>query len=157
MVPLPLDYYSTVAANPDSLKGIDYRDLLKSQLSKVQLIYTIAPRYTQMRTLLENGVTSAMQISRMGRHMFLNWFSSRFDRVSDAIGMFEKLRQNHAAAINLWTNFGSKWRVPKLPNWPPWWIDTAPAQKAIPDWETLFGSVDSCSYDDCSSMTGPAA
>ncbi|KAJ9412648.1 hypothetical protein QL093DRAFT_2032169 [Fusarium oxysporum] len=146
-----------VAANPDSLKGIDNPDLLKLQLSKVQRIYAIAPRYTQMRTLLANDVTSAMQISRMGRNMFLNSFSSRFDSMSDAIGVFEKARQNHAAAINLWTNFSSKWRVPKLPNWLPWWIDTAPAQKAIPDWETLFGSVDSCSCDDCSSMTGPTA
>ena len=105
-----------------------------------------------MEVLLADGVDSAQRIRRMGRAAFLRRFEQAlgadvaarvWSRASQAAATATTLVARHGARFD-----GASFRV--LPQR----LDAVPQ---LPDYETLFGSVDSCSCAHCQSLYSPAA
>ncbi|KAJ9643644.1 hypothetical protein H2199_004323 [Coniosporium tulheliwenetii] len=146
-----------VAANPGSLEGIANKDAFLAQTAAFQRIYSIAPQYTQARVLMSRNVKSSLQVARMGQRAFVGAFSSDLGGNSNALKVYDKATLNYTTAVALWTGLGEKFQnQPLLPTFPPGFSHTS-VQKAIPDWDTLFDSPDSCDCTECNSIAGPAA
>jgi hypothetical protein len=147
-----------ITNNPGSIAGIDNPDLLKKNMGSIQRIYTITSRFEQTKALVSRGINSSLQISQIGRSSFLTQFSASLGGDLQAIRIFDRAEQTHASAISLLSNYG--WpgaKFPKIPVFTEPNIQSTDVDTGIPDMSTLFGSLDMCSCDECSSIDGPAA
>jgi hypothetical protein len=147
-------------ANPDTFHfgNVQDRDTLVSNVGKLQRLYTVASRYDQVRPLLGDGIHSALQIARIGRTKFTAKYASLLGSPREAEQVYDRAHYTHSAALNLITQFRTRGLTF---NWPVL-IDPgrrlhANPPKEIPDWKELFGSIDSCTCDDCQALDSPAA
>ncbi|MBN1561221.1 hypothetical protein JW998_13290 [candidate division KSB1 bacterium] len=132
---------------------------LGRELKGMQRVYRLAPRfdkYDTVRTLLEQGLDSALRISRMA----LNGFMSRY---GDMLGGRRAAKFIHtnacqAAALSLAVystlspqfNSGNMYVLPRLEQNQDFFTD-------LPNWQNLFGSLSSCGCKHCQSVLSPAA
>ena len=132
----------------------DVKDVkeLSGQLKAQQRVFKLAPRYEQMKPLLDAGLTSASAISRMGRKAFSARFGSTLGGATAAVQLHAKAGQVTASALNVLANLSPPFALPL--NAVPW---SPPVMAGVPDWETLFGTFDFCSCGHCRSVHSPAA
>lgn len=149
-----VQYLTTSSAKLDGVKNVDD---LKSNVAAMQRIYSVAPQYTQMRTLVASGVTSSMQIARMGRTSFLFRFGNALGGEAQALPIYERASQTNAFASSLLTNFGFASSRVFPPVYRPILIGNLKLGAEIPDLSTLFGSMDMCQCEGCRAVDGPAA
>ena len=109
--------------------------------------------------LSAKGIGSAQQIARVARQVFANQHKDVFsadranevyDRALQVSAMALALFGENAAAMN-WTTLQV---LPRLDSQRQ--ADLA-ANNPIPDWQTLFGTLDTCACLDCASVHGAAA
>jgi hypothetical protein len=151
---------SLLASKPTALDGIEDREGFKSNLAAMQRVYRAAPQYTQMRKLVAGGINSSMQIYRMGLTAFTVEFGAGLGGPGKAAEVYERASQAHAVSYNLLANFGNPGSFIPIGKWPNWGSvlgQLGHAETGIPDWSTLFGSIDMCSCVECRSLDGPAA
>jgi Tc toxin complex TcA C-terminal TcB-binding domain/Neuraminidase-like domain/Salmonella virulence plasmid 28.1kDa A protein/Putative peptidoglycan binding domain len=146
-----------LAAKPSALAGIAdperfVRDL--EGLLRVSSVVGDDDKFDSVRPLWQNGVRSAHGIVRTGHAAFARRFTTTLgrERVND---IFARARKKTAASLATVVNFS------------PLFGGTAPIVFAnlievdptdeIPDWRTLFGSIDFCDCSDCRSLLSPAA
>jgi hypothetical protein len=130
----------------------------RQQLGAYQRIYRLTDN-TQQTLALSKGVGSAQQITRVSRQVFADQHKDIFstdranevyDRALKISAMALALFGENAAAMN-------RTGLQVLPR-----LDTKKqadlaANNPIPDWQTLFGTLDSCACLDCASVHGAAA
>jgi len=132
------------------------RSAFVTQLKGMERIYRIAPagaRVSTLQTLLNAGVSSALQISSMGRSAFLRSFGGQlgasfadriFGRATTVSNVAAILSSRYAAGFD---------RAP--------FAVTAPRQDTVTgfgaDYQALFGSLDFCSCQQCQSALSPSA
>ncbi len=165
-----------LADNEDAMEGVQNPDALKKQIKGIQRLFKLTHYYSEMGTLLKDGYESAYQIARMGKGTFLNRYQKKFG-ADRTLVIYEKAAQASATAKHLYVKYNSNSQIsmPVLPaespvetenaegsNQPDNMAAAAPSDSAaiikdIPDWETLFGSLDYCDCKHCRSAYSPAA
>jgi hypothetical protein len=144
---------------PTAFDGINNRGQLTELITGIQRLHTIAPRYSQVRRLLADGVASSQAITRMGRSTFTLRYSSTMGGESEALAIFNRASYTHSVAFNLLASFSAGNSSVSLPVMVPIekLLADSKVDKGIPDWSTLFGSPDTCACDGCHAMDSPAA
>ena len=155
----PFDLRATSIATflPGSnLGGITNVAQLTADLKSMQRVYRLAPaehRLDGMMALLDAGLHSAQSIKRLGRDRFVHAFTASVGGASVATQIYNNASQTVAAALALYTKYSpSTWQAS------PWVLGSVPSgSEVIPDWATLFGSLDYCACEHCRSVYSPAA
>jgi hypothetical protein len=131
----------------------------RQQLGAFQRIYRLTDNAQQTLALSAKGIGSAQQITRVPRQVFADQHkdvlspdraNQIYDRALKISAMALALFAENAAAMN-------RIGLHVLPR-----LDTkkqadVAASNPIPDWQTLFGTLDSCACQDCASVHGAAA
>lgn len=144
-----------LAEHDDALDGIDQPAAVRGRLREMQRLYNVAPRYEKydaMRTLLADGVGSALAIRRMGETTFLNRYAQTMGQ-SRAMQVYANAAQATATALTLFAQHSAELHGPNL-----YVLADRPDEvDGIPDYESLFGSLDLCECERCRSVYSPAA
>lgn len=149
-----------LAKNPQALQGIKDQAAFKATLTGLQRIYQIAPRYTQASSLLGAGLDSSYRISRMSPTLFSLKYAALLGGEAQARQIYQRAERTSSMALSLLAKFGlnsskfaGDYSLPGIAE-----VTPAPEQvEGIPDWATLFGSLDLCACEDCRSVYSPAA
>ncbi|WP_321493453.1 neuraminidase-like domain-containing protein [uncultured Desulfobacter sp.] len=151
-----IDQYLEAYADMLLEKNMD-RDALSRQLKSIQRLFRITPSYDKQRLFLQNGLHSAQSMVRMGARQFVNKFSEQLGGEKKAVEMYDKAEFQNAMATALLIGYSPAFHgvtptvVPAAPQ---------PSEKdlaTIPDWPSLFGSLDFCACKHCQSVYSPAA
>lgn len=152
---------SYLAENEGALDNIENAQEVKKQVRGMQRLFNIAPRFERhdaIYPLMAENVTSAYAIRRMGRTAFYREYGEQLGS-EQAAQIYANASHTTAVAQMLIVQHGSVMNGPEikvLPNFYTalWWEEP---EEGIPDWETLFGSLDICECEHCRSVYSPAA
>jgi peptidoglycan hydrolase-like protein with peptidoglycan-binding domain len=145
---------SYLLENKDAFDGISDVDRTKRHIRTMQCLCRVAPYYDQMSVLMKGGFTSAHAIARMGQKTFAAKYSKGLGGEAAANIIHDRALDVQATAITLLAEYGiSSYKVPMsaLPD------EAQQEVKEIPEWSTLFGSIDLCMCEKCRSVLSPAA
>jgi hypothetical protein len=140
-------------ANPSVLKGVADSQALSSELKSHQRMFRLMPQYEQYSSLVKQKVDSALAITRMGETRFLANHSAAIGSLAIAKVKYNQSSYVAATALNLFANLSVAFNgtgMQVLPFKPP-------QVEGVPEWETLFGSLDLCACEHCRSVYSPAA
>ncbi len=146
-----------LADKPAALTGIADRERFVHDLEALHRVVSVIPdddKFDSARALWQQGMRSAHAIVRTGHAAFTRRFSAALGKdLVDAI--FARARKKTAASLATLVKFSSAFAGPA----PTMFLNLAGAEPTdeIPDWRTLFGSVDFCDCRDCRSVLSPAA
>jgi peptidoglycan hydrolase-like protein with peptidoglycan-binding domain len=139
---------------PEALNRLADKAAAVKQLKGLQRIYRIAPGFKPAMALQQAGKDSAHRISRLGQNAFVASYGQHFADAAEAKQVYAKARHASAAAVALIADVSPAMNRVAMHAVP----DTVAREvEEIPEWSTLFGSVDFCSCDHCQSVHGPAA
>jgi hypothetical protein len=152
---VPIDLY--LARNEKALEGIDNPQEVRSQLQAVYRLFNITPpmdKYRFLRPLVGEGLTSAYDITQMGRPEFI---ACHADWDAETAGeIFDNAAQINALALVLFAQYGAA--LNSISMYAMEGVDVSDVEgKGIPELETLFGSLDMCECEHCRSAYSPAA
>lgn len=137
--------------HPETLKGAREPERLTAQLRTMQRVFAMTSRYDEMKALMDAGLTSAASIAEQGRNTFTEDFSERLGSAARAAEVFDVAARIsgtvHALLVGLPSDLNA---LPKV-------ILGANREPEIPDWKSLFGSLEMCDCDACCSVLSPAA
>lgn len=142
-----------LAERPDALDGFADAPQVVRHLRALQRVYKVAPRYKEASAMVKAGITSAFAISRMSWTTFRNEFGMVFDDLREMRNVHHRSRQQSDTAFALAVdhNAGSRVSLHAI-------RDRAPSEiDGVPDWPTLFGSLELCACAHCQSMLSPSA
>ena len=138
-------------ANPGALKGLPHPGRVVADLKVMKRLYSITPRYQEIRALLDAGLTSASRIAGIGRNAFVEDNAVR-------LGSAARAGEIHASAAKLTSTvnvflLGNRAALKVLPSA----VNHDEDPLLVPDWADLFGSLELCDCEDCRSVLSPAA
>ena len=140
-------------ANPLLLDGVADPQALSTELKGHQRMFRLMPDYEQISPLVKQNVDSALAITSMGETKFLTNYSAAMGGAALAKVKYNQTSYVAATALNLFANLSVAFNgtgVQVLPFKPP-------QVEGVPEWETLFGSLDLCACEHCRSAYSPAA
>ena len=151
----------------------DKPEPLVRRIRAMQRIYKLAPRHAHMSVLLKDGVDSAYRVARMGRNVFTARFGESLGSRAQAGQIYENARagsgDGHDPAVRVRAQYGPRPDAHRTGRGPirarygprPDTIRPGCAMRdvddGVPDWSTLFGTLDLCECESCRSIHGPAA
>jgi hypothetical protein len=144
---------SYLAENAEAMDGVADKAVATSQLKAMQRVFKLTTDYSEMSLLLGNGLGSAQSIAYMSKNTFLFKYGDQLSS-QQAKNIYEGAAQASAVSMNLLASFGAMFNdisMYVLPSYNP------PQLNGVPDLETLFGSLDLCECEHCSSIYSPAA
>ena len=139
---------------------------VKDQIKLLQRVYQITPDDKTMGLLVKSNIGSAYQVAQYGQDEFVRAFGDSLGGTRVAESIYHKATQVHNATLNVAMNYVTARQLPALGNGngatimnpgpnPP--ADNTSDVVAYPTLETLFGSMDYCTCQDCRSILSPAA
>ncbi|MBI4538056.1 MAG: hypothetical protein HY704_00930 [Gemmatimonadetes bacterium] len=140
------------------LRGISDTEALKSDLKALQRAYRIAPandRYGAMSALLDAGLDSARRVQRLGRRDFVARYAEALGGEERAQSVYGLARAQASMALAVYARYAAAMQGPQLPVMQA--LPDADEFTEVPDYSTLFGSLDYCACEDCRSVLSPAA
>ncbi len=145
---------SYLQEHPDAVAGVQNPAAVRRQIQALQRVYRLAPRYGQAGALLKGGVDSAHAIARMGENVFTQQYAMAAGGQAYAKQIYARARHVQAVALQLALEYGTasgKTPTAAVP-------DEAVAEvEGVPEWSSLFGSLELCSCESCRSVYSPAA
>ena len=135
--------------------GIQRPDEVKAQLRQMQRLYTLTASAADMNTLMELNFTSAHQIARLSLEAFTREIDGRISP--------ENIQNYHAKAVSVSETSAVVYHLLRdlalvpAPSTVQNSSGDPNALRSIPDWETLFGSLELCECEHCKSVYSPAA
>lgn len=131
---------------------------LRSSLLATQRVFKLAPRYAQASALLSRGLTSASDITALGRSRFLSLAleTGEFD-AAQARRAYAKAADMQAASLLLAGQIRAASDATSIAalGTMPLALDGVTAE--FPTMQTLFGGGDMCACEECRSVHGAAA
>ncbi|MBW4660244.1 MAG: peptidoglycan-binding protein [Drouetiella hepatica Uher 2000/2452] len=138
-----------------SLQGIANPETVKTQLRQIQRLYTLTANTADMNVLMNMEYDSAHQISKLSAEDFVQSVSGKVSAENAYLYHAKAIAVSDASAM-IYHTFRDLA------------ISTAPdaikkpssdlgALQNIPNWESLFGSLDLCECQHCKSVYSPAA
>jgi Neuraminidase-like domain/Salmonella virulence plasmid 28.1kDa A protein len=146
-----IDHY--IADNPAALTTVQDPTGTTQQLKAFQRVFRLSPRFDHMSALLDDGIHSAHQVTRMGRTQFTAQYAPALGGPGPADIVYARAAHITATAQHLYADFNLQLNGAL----PAAIATTAPDTRHIPDLEALFGSLDFCACSDCRSVLSPAA
>ena len=143
--------------------GVGNREGVTSELKSLQRVYKLSPesgRFDVMTSLREAGYDSALAITMSGKERFRVELSEKLGSTTIMDEVFGKAEQVHASALALYSAYHADFHRAS-----PFVINTRNellndgegSTIDIPNWESLFGSLDYCECKHCRSIYSPAA
>ena len=151
---------SFLSAEGTDLGGVTDVAGLAASLRAQQRLFRIAPetdKYTTMSALDAVGLDSALSVQRMGRDAFVSRFSGALGGAAAARTVYGNAVAQSAAALNLLAIHSGSFQGVEVATVPSLAAETAGGVSELPDYRTLFGSIDFCECAHCRSVLGPAA
>lgn len=152
-----IDHY--IAENDEAMKDIEDKEIVVQQLKSVQRVFKLSPKYQTVDALLNQKIESAQQVYFIGKERFvamlkgtgINKVESKkiYQRAENAYAMTLTLFGDYNNAVNGLIPFGASQQVMNA--------EAAAKIKALPNLQTLFGSLDYCECTHCRSVYSPAA
>jgi hypothetical protein len=136
------------------LNGITDVAQLSADLKGMQRIYRLVPaaqRLDGMAALLDAGLRSARSITRYSQRRFVKRFAASVGGAPVATQIYNNASQTAAAALAAHARYNSRQVAPFVIG------ETQNGSPDIPDWETLFGTLDYCACEHCASVYSPAS
>ena len=135
---------------------------LLAVVARHQRLFRISPsvdRWSSMRALDAAGLASARDVVRTGKRAFIARFASRVGGAVRAREIYEAAAVQNARAVNLIANLGTAYQGPPVLTVPDVVAGMAGLEESsvLPEWRTLFGSIDFCACEHCRSILSPAA
>jgi peptidoglycan hydrolase-like protein with peptidoglycan-binding domain len=155
------------------------------EIKKLQRVHQITPTDSAMSVLLKRGIDSAYRIAQYDRKAFLTTFGADLGTSSDALEIYNKAIQIHGTVLNTAISYLTakngiglgnlplssqqvvlEMAVNEPPNKNGQVLDPEPTGPtadnasdviAYATLESLFGSMDFCSCEECRSILSPAA
>jgi hypothetical protein len=152
-----IDHY--VSENKEALRNIKNKDEVIKQLKSIQRLFKLKPTYQAVETLLNRKIESAQQIYFMGREQFVTTLKDTGINKIESKKLYYRAENTYAYSLNLYANFNNRLKGPGLAAAPSFKITAEEEEKikAIPNLQTLFGSLDFCECTHCRSVYSPAA
>ncbi len=147
----PVDGY--LAQHPAATKGLEDAPAAVTRLKSLERLSKLTPRYEQMRPLLHAGLDSALAISRLGGNRFAELYGEQMGSPLAARRVYDAASEVASTALMLVSKYAGVFNQPN-PNVTPFQEVQAPG---VPNWESLFGSIELCDCDQCRSVLSPAA
>ena len=149
---------SHLLKHPEALADIGEENLevLKQNIKTFNRLYKkIVPRFNQVMALKKAGIHSSYQITRLGPNQFDHKFGDLYEGETISAKMsYENAEQSVGTSQALLLGMGLKSKVTPTKAVP----ESSPEEvDGIPDWQTLFGSLDLCECQHCRSVFSPAA
>lgn len=152
-----IDHY--IAENKDAFKNIENKDEVVHQLKSIQRVFKLKPTHQAVEVLLDRKIESAQQIYFMGREQFVSLLKDTGINKIESKKIYHRAENTYAYSLNLYANFNNLLNGPILAAAPS--LKMTPEEqekiKAIPNLQTLFGSLDFCECTHCRSVYSPAA
>ncbi|GAA4026859.1 neuraminidase-like domain-containing protein [Actimicrobium antarcticum] len=150
-----LDLYFKRTAHAESTNTA-----LRDELKKVQRVFRLAPRYATTSKLLARGVTSARDITAIGKTRFVSELAPAAGiGAKDAEAMYRKAEATSTAAMVVageLQDIASAGPIAAV-NSGDLTLALDQAQLDFPNLKSLFKGVDTCACEHCRSVYGPAA
>ncbi|HSH82303.1 MAG TPA: Tc toxin subunit A, partial [Herpetosiphonaceae bacterium] len=142
-----------LAQHPGALDGVSDRAGTEQQLKSTERLVKVTPRYDEVRTLAADGVDSAYAIWSMGPSAFTATYAPAVGGEARAQQIYAQAAQTSATALTLLADYAAAFN--------PISLNVLPFEEAqeggVPNWKTLFGSVELCACKHCRSVLSPAA
>jgi len=152
-----IDHY--LAENQTALDGIEHKEVLVQDLKVVQRVFKLKPTYEAVDALMSRNISSAQQVYFMGREQLVNTLKGTGINKIESKKIYQRAEYAYALTLTYFgqynqavsglTPFGATALT----------LDAAVQEKikAIPNLQTLFGSLDYCECTHCRSVYSPAA
>jgi len=136
-------------------------DSVIEHIKRLHRLYQITPSDESLKALLESGLTSAHDVTRVPYEAFLSRYGHRFPSLHEAELVYRKAHQVKSTVVGHFSMAKSAANSPGL-----FATSSPPAQRKeskdnliehFPNMESLFGSLDFCECSDCRSVLSPAA
>ena len=152
-----IDHY--LAENKDALKGIEDQAAMVRELKKIQRVFKLKPTQLAVDALLSRNLDSAQQIYFMGKGQFVTAMANAGINKIEAGKLYHKAENAYALALNFFGMFNNGVNGVMPFGTPTLRADAATQAKiaALPNLQTLFGSLDYCQCSECRSVFSPAA
>jgi hypothetical protein len=152
-----VDHY--IAENKNALQGIDNKEALVTNLKSIQRVFKLNPTFQVVDTLLTKKIDSAQQVYFMGQAQFIKTMGEAGVNKIEAKKIFRKAENTYALALTMFGDFNTATQgvVPDGVGAPAMNEDTRARIAALPNLQTLFGSLDYCECTPCRSVYSPAA
>lgn len=174
---IPIDIYLSKDSDK-KLKGIKQKEKLIPHLKNMERVLNVTQRYPELRALLVDNLHSATAMVYVGERRFTEKYAELLGGPSKAREIFRKAEQVHATALNVYMKHSVAFNSPL-----PYVIsggerrrpvahdqdevtefvdysflaDNISALREVPDYSTLFGSLNLCDCRECRSLYSPAA
>ncbi|MFX0076706.1 MAG: hypothetical protein ACFE96_14780, partial [Candidatus Hermodarchaeota archaeon] len=141
-----------ISENPKSIEDITDTNKLKKNIKAIQRLYKIVPYFDQMNSLLKDNIDSSYKITQMGHKKFIAKYKNSLG-TRQAKYAYEKALQIHGMSLNLISEYGMRSQeIPMQVLGEP-----CAFTDGLPDWNTLFGSIELCECEHCKSVLSPTA
>jgi hypothetical protein len=145
-----------VRENSDALRGIQEPEELTAQLRGMRRLFQVIPgeeKYRPMQAIWRQNIRSAYAIAQIGEAAFVRRLTGDVDE-EEARTIYRRAQLKTSMSL---------FATAKLS--PAEWVVTPQIMQFyntfslddLPDWETLFGSLDFCACKHCRSLLSPAA
>lgn len=129
-----------------------------SSFRTVQRVFTISPRYEQVRALLADGIDSAMTVSAMGRKRFVTAATKSGEfTVKQAEASYSRAKDQHSATLLFAGQLASASGAMGIAALGGGSTVPAEVEDDFPTMKSLFQQGDMCACEDCRSVHGAPA
>jgi len=146
-----------LAKTPNALAGVADPVTLTTRLKGMSRLFKLTPRYSEMSTLMADGLHSAQGIVRMGRRSFVERYGPQFGSNERAEAIHDNACWVASASLALASKYHSSFNDVSAYVLPGLASAQAMSGPQVADWPTLFGSLDFCACEHCRSVYSPAA
>jgi hypothetical protein len=144
-------------AHPSAFDGLSDPTGTRAQLERIERLFQIAPRYADVKRLLDDGFSSAHVIRSFGRSAFVAKYHEALGGSDEAGLLFDRAESVTYQALALHTKYAPPLNPRSafvLPD------PASPSTSAAPktaEFPSLFGAADACACEHCLSVLSPAA
>jgi hypothetical protein len=148
-----------IAEHQEALEGIENKETVVAEIKSVQRVFKLSPTFVTVNVLLSHNIDSAQQIYFMGQAQFTKAVGDSGINKIEAKKVYRRAASSYATALALFAdhNFALNGVAPfAMSRFAPD-ADTQAKIAALPNLQTLFGSLDYCECTHCRSVYSPAA
>lgn len=148
-----------------NFNGVKDRAALISDLQSAQRLFVYTKDYNAINTLKNDGISSAKNIVQLTSGEFVSKYAGVLGSAQNALQVHSQAQQHHLRTLNFYLYMRENLNPIITPQPDPFNIINGGGQIAvaendtisIPDLRTMFGSLDTCACEECTSAYSAAA
>ena len=153
-----VDTYLSNSASPAvAALAKNTKPAVVNQLKRLQRLFRVTQQPGEIMALLGEGLHSAHAIASIPQSSFIQQFAAKVGGNAQAKAIHSRATVMQASALNLFRQVHAALSDVTPRAIGPMAAEVSAALKALPSWETLFGSLSFCDCQECQSVLGAAA